>query len=466
MNQNQKGTQGSKSPRQNQISTQNAARQIARKQSKDKQQVFLAKLLIFLVSFAVLVFILVICIGCKYSESDETGNNNTKITVDVGDETIDKNASLSTFIEYNVLYVNFTELALKCDMSITGSKTEQTFSVTNGDKTETMVITDDSYVAVINGETVTMPYQSQIRNSEVWLSADFVSKAVHGVTVNYNEETKILTCKRTELNASTPDNPLYENVTFAYNISRPVDTVQQPDDSSPSVNTDNPAQTEKPKYDFKLDLSEYEKYMDPENKDDYLTLANKENYLDKNYVPNNLTKVYGASGGNAKYTMVDTAAKAFEAMVKEGAANGHNLFPVSGYRSYSTQAATFDRWLNIEINAAKKNNPDLTEAEAYSIGYSVASLYSAPAGASEHQLGLAMDINSLEESFGNTPEGKWLAENCHKFGFILRYPEGKTDITGYIYEPWHFRYVGRYHAERITKLNMTLEEYIIYLNKN
>lgn len=466
MNNNQRGNQRPQRPQQAQRPTQRPTRPPMQKKSSDKQQVFLAKLLIFLVAFAMIVFVLVICIGCKYNESESSADTDTKITVDVGDTTVDDDASLSTFMEYNVLYVNFTELALKCDMSITGTKTEQTFSVTNGDKTETMTVTDDSYTVVINGESVTMPYQAQIRGSDVWLCADFIQKSVHGVTVNYNEETKVLTCKRTELNASTPENPLYENVTFAYNVTKPVDTVEQPTDTTPSVDTEKPTQNEKPKYDFKLDLSDYEQYMDPEDKDAYLTLVNKQNYLDKNYVPENLVKVYGAAGGNAKYYMVDTAAKAFEAMVKEAAANGYNIKPISGYRSYSTQISTFNNWLNIEINNAKKDNPGISETEAYNIGFAVCSMYSAPAGASEHQLGLAMDVNSLDESFGNTAEGKWLAENCYKFGFILRFPEDKTDITGYIYEPWHFRFVGRYHAERITKLGMTLEEYIVYLNKD
>ena len=86
-------------------------------------------------------------------------------------------------------------------------------------------------------------------------------------------------------------------------------------------------------------------------------------------------------------------------------------------------------------------------------------------GASEHQLGLAMDVgrrsnHKLKASFGNSPEGKWLAENCYRFGFILRYKAEWEETTGYGYEPWHIRYVGKEHALRIQELNIPFEDYI------
>ena len=91
-------------------------------------------------------------------------------------------------------------------------------------------------------------------------------------------------------------------------------------------------------------------------------------------------------------------------------------------------------------------------------------------GASEHQLGLAMDVNrvnaaGLKASFGKTKEGIWLAENCWRFGFILRYQQEWEDVTGYGYEPWHIRYVGAEHALRIRELNIPFEEYIEALRR-
>jgi len=83
----------------------------------------------------------------------------------------------------------------------------------------------------------------------------------------------------------------------------------------------------------------------------------------------------------------------------------------------------------------------------------------------EHQLGLAADIvaldyQTLDDGYANTPEAKWLKEHAHEYGFILRYPADKEDITKIVYEPWHFRYVGREHAQEIKKLNICLEEYV------
>ena len=101
--------------------------------------------------------------------------------------------------------------------------------------------------------------------------------------------------------------------------------------------------------------------------------------------------------------------------------------------------------------------------------------YSCAPGTSEHQSTLAFDLvvttypsrfDSLIQEFGETEAGIWLAENCHKFGYILRFPKDKEDITGIIYEPWHFRFVGRYHATRMHELGMCLEEYTVYLTEN
>jgi D-alanyl-D-alanine carboxypeptidase len=118
----------------------------------------------------------------------------------------------------------------------------------------------------------------------------------------------------------------------------------------------------------------------------------------------------------------------------------------SGYRSYKTQVSLF----NANVRAH---------------GREYADKFSAQPGSSEHQSGLAMDITAevmnyqLDQDFGETAEGQWTAENAHRFGFIIRYPEGKEDITGYAYEPWHLRYVGKVLSEEIYNRGLTLEEY-------
>ncbi len=148
------------------------------------------------------------------------------------------------------------------------------------------------------------------------------------------------------------------------------------------------------------------------------------------------------------------AAKALEELFAGAAEDGMTLYATSGFRSYATQKAIFNRKLEY-----------MSEEAANKI--------SAKPGYSEHQTGLAMDVEGestkhigLEEEFGDSPEGIWLAAHCHEYGFIIRYPKGKTDITGYIYEPWHIRYVGKEAAQEITDLGVTFEEYIIKIRSD
>ena len=136
-----------------------------------------------------------------------------------------------------------------------------------------------------------------------------------------------------------------------------------------------------------------------------------------------------------------TANAALNEMIAAAAKEGINLWIASGFRSYSRQETLYNNYVARDGKAA-------------------ADRYSARPGYSEHQTGLAFDLNSLEQSFGETKEGKWIAENCWKYGFILRYPQNKEAQTGYMYEPWHVRYLGKDIAEKIYKSGLCLEEYL------
>ena len=429
---------------------------IQKKNNKDKRDVFLARVLFFLIVFALLTTILIICIGCKHNQNANTTQNDDLITVDKGEEKPQKEVSLSAYNHNGIIYVNFTELAQKCNMTISGTEIEQTFSVQSNDKIEYMTVKADSNVYVINGETIHASHNAIIKDSNIWLSIEFVSNAVNGITVKYDSESKILTCKRKELNASTKDNPLYEQVSFTYNVTTPIETQKDTTTDTTSTETQKPQTPTQTKYKFKADLSSYEQYMEPANRDGYLIIANRDILLSSDFVPKDLTKVQNAPSSADKYKMTYVAAMAFEALVKEAAANGYTITPKSGYRSYSTQKYLFQNYVNGHIQ-----NDNMTYAEAFAY----ASTYSMIEGASEHQTGLTMDVNELEQTFGNTPEGKWLAANCYKFGFIIRYPQDKEDKTGISWEPWHIRYVGRYHAEQMRSLKMCLEEYLVHINK-
>lgn len=169
-------------------------------------------------------------------------------------------------------------------------------------------------------------------------------------------------------------------------------------------------------------------------------VSNKQRPLNpKNYIPADLISVGGGQ------QLRKEAADNLTLLIEAAKTAGYTLQPLSGYRSYTTQVTVY-------------NN----EVKTY--GQATADTQSARPGTSEHQTGLAIDIGGggcgIEDCFGDTPEGKWLAANAHTFGFIIRYPEGKQSITGYRYEPWHIRYIGKeLAAEMQQKGVLTLEEF-------
>lgn len=209
---------------------------------------------------------------------------------------------------------------------------------------------------------------------------------------------------------------------------------------------------------FKTDLSAYEAYMDPEQKDAYLLLVNKQNPLRESYKPSDLVSVKDA---RKDISLVKTAEMALEAMFIEMRAEGFSgIFVTSAYRSYSYQSSLFNTYIDDE----RAKDPSLSYAEAKE----KVLRYSAYPGTSEHQTGLCVDLMSnsmreLDESFADEPVYEWLLENAWKFGFVLRFPEDKTELTGYDFEPWHYRFVGRYHAYMMHKDGLCLEEYVSQL---
>ncbi|MBT2695084.1 M15 family metallopeptidase [Bacillus sp. ISL-55] len=229
-------------------------------------------------------------------------------------------------------------------------------------------------------------------------------------------------------------------------------------------NSENPAQVEdKPADDeLTLEAAYFNVIQDADGKNviqnpqNTMSLVNKIFGLPDNYIPADLVRPnVPFSFGDAKLEKSLMRAEAAEALEKMfvGARNdGIELAAVSGYRSYGRQETLF----NAEVNK---------------VGEEKALQAVARPGSSEHQTGLTMDISSktnnfnLNEQFGSTKEGVWLAHNAHKYGFILRYPRGKEGITGYMYEPWHFRYVGIKAATEIYENEWTLEEYFENVKK-
>lgn len=174
--------------------------------------------------------------------------------------------------------------------------------------------------------------------------------------------------------------------------------------------------------------------------DGYL-IANKTYALPSDYVP---TDTHADMTGveYSKEGIINEAWAAWEKLDAAAAGESLDLYISSGYRSYSCQEGLYNNYVARDGKAA-------------------ADTYSARAGHSEHQSGWCFDLNTINDSFAKTAEGKWVNDNCWKYGFIIRYPEGKSDITGYKYESWHLRYVGKELAAELYNNGdwITMEEY-------
>lgn len=191
------------------------------------------------------------------------------------------------------------------------------------------------------------------------------------------------------------------------------------------------------------DFDFYTNIVSADTSKDYLVLVNKFNKLNENYVPSDLEYISSTYGGGRLRKVVVSK---FEEMTYDASLIGLSLENVSSYRSYETQQNLYNNYVKSD-------------------GVAEADTYSARAGHSEHQTGLAIDINSVEVSFENTDEFKWLKNNAHKYGFILRFPKNKDNITGYTYEPWHYRYVGTEASKYIYENDITFDEYYAFFLK-
>lgn len=179
------------------------------------------------------------------------------------------------------------------------------------------------------------------------------------------------------------------------------------------------------------------------NPNDLLVIVNKNNKLPSNFIPNNLVVI------NLKYSNDNKLAREeakinFEKLSQDAKELGYYIIVVSAFRDFEYQNELYNHYVE------KK-------------GQEYADLVSARPGHSEHQTGLAIDVmgsNKDYNKFDESVEFEWMKNNAHLYGFILRYPLGKEKITGFKYEPWHYRYVGKKAATLIYHENLTLEEYI------
>lgn len=185
----------------------------------------------------------------------------------------------------------------------------------------------------------------------------------------------------------------------------------------------------------------YTNTKETKNIDQITMLVNKYNYLPRDYIPSNLVTINKYA--KSRIMLKEEAYKAFLKLAKDMEKDNLSIRIISAYRSFDYQENLYNNYLK---TATK----------------SIVDTYSARPGYSEHQTGLVIDVDNNKLDYNNfhlTKEFIWMQENAYKYGFILRYPKDKENITGYKYEPWHYRYVGKEIAEYIQKHSITYEEY-------
>lgn len=261
----------------------------------------------------------------------------------------------------------------------------------------------------------------------------FTMSKPDNVSSSYQQESSEVISVTDKINISDKSNDTgntYENITNAPTVAPAIIPTPTMEPEEPFV----------PATEIDLDPGSITVFVNPEYS------------LPKNFVPENLVTVnvyFNLKSYDERTLMRAEAAQALERLFAAAREDGYELCGVSGYRSYTRQKQIFI-------------NNILTKGKEYTLKYS------AVPGASEHQTGLAMDVSckslryNLSTSFSETPEGKWLAQNAHHYGYIIRYPKGKAHITGYAYEPWHIRYVGKGLAKYLYENDLTLEEYYNY----
>ena len=210
---------------------------------------------------------------------------------------------------------------------------------------------------------------------------------------------------------------------------------------------------------------------DGKKEDEYLVLVNKSNPAGKNYTPDMLVSVDKSyTNGEKSISLEIQTSNAVIAMIDAMRKDGiTNVTVTSGHRTYQYQEQLFNGYIASE----KAEHPEMSDEEIRALVLT----YSAAPGTSEHQTGLCVDLitdemvglynygsettkNPYDKGFAETAAYEWLKVHAHEYGFILRFPENKTDITGYSYESWHYRYVGVEHATKIHEKGITLEEYL------
>ena len=421
---------------------------------KIKRKHFFGRLLIGSIIFVILAALSVGAFALFFTRSPDAPKSSD-VSYVFGGKTVRK-ASSSTAFRDGVLYICFNDVGDYLSMAVTGKANEMTFifpewdeakdSSGTGDE-EKVTFRDKSRTVYVGSRRLTAEANCRVVSEKMWVPFSFVRDYVDGLNSVYNKAKNTVTVSRIEdPELSVKSKPVYLPVSLKLKDQKPIAGYRPGDTISV------------PEPEFINDLSSYEAYMNPPDATEYLVLVNAKNPVSAADVPEDLTDVgMTRQDGRAVQKMRLFAEKALEALFLEMNSMGYTDVNVTvGYVSYAEQTAQFERFVADQLSA----DPTLSRETAEEI----VTTYSPRPGTSDYQTGLAVEMHNLgyaDESFAGTAAYGWLKENAWKFGFIIRYPVGKTDITGVRFEPWHFRYVGRAAAYAIKEQNICLEEYAV-----
>ncbi len=411
------------------------------------------------------------------------GDNDApeRVTVHYGETSVRKNHEDVFF--GGTIFVDMDTVAELLSLIRSADKSSVTYTTQGGDS---LTLVAGEFAATVNGMLCSISTPPRFdSDGHLLVPAEIIERFISDTSVSCSADKSSVSVI-TVIGEG-------ESVVFSPKKSENMDTIDRPSSMPPDINYDpngtkpEPPPTQTPETDppetepslqdiidsyvFLTDISAVKQYLNPENKEAFLILANRENPLGSSYVPSDLVVIPSALTyqKSRTYELNKTAYIALNAMLAEMKAYGiSNAYVCSSYRSYSYQRSTYNGYISSE----KKKHPDYTDEQIIALVDS----YSARPGTSDHQTGLCVDfwvtpdMKELEnyghegtkndKGFAETEAFRWLCENAHKFGFIIRFPDGKSDITGYQYESWHWRFVGQEAAYEIYTMGVSLEEYL------
>lgn len=407
---------------------------------------YIAQGVIFAFFFAIISLILILAVKLSLRVKDGPSNVTYKFSLNENSETDSKERkyTLSDVRKNGIYYVSLDDISELLSLRYIGNYDEITLSGTDGG--EYVTFTKSSQNCRINGILCKMSAPSYVKDGEVYVPIDIFEQYYSGISLELDEE-KMIYGISFDKNSSTQEFTV-KSISAIEGLFQ--NSVEAEDRLSGVSVTE---------LSFVADLEDHEEYMNPYDCYQYLVLVNDSHALAPSNIPSNLCKVRDSNIPIDIKLRLD-AQMSLEAMLKEARANGYiTLTVTNGYKSYGTINTEFYS----EVTKKRNSDKSLSKADAEA----AVAKYKTRAGYDEYQTGLActvLNYGKNAEDFKQSAEFAWLKENAWKFGYILRYPEGKEEITGREYSAVRFRYVGRYHAEKIYNLGMCLEEYVEYVD--